>query len=118
MIRFLADENLPAPATKALREQGYEVVSIQERSPGVADEEVIRLGQELDAVILTFDRDYGDIIFRDKLPDPPAVIFFRSKGAGVVDAARMLMELMEQKGFDPVGRFTVITEGGVRERHY
>lgn len=118
MIRFLADENLPAPATKVLREHGLEVVSIQERSPGLSDEAVIQLGRELDAVILTFDRDYGDIIFRDKLPDPPAVIFFRSKGATVVDAARMLIDLMERKDFDPTGKFTVITDGGVRERLY
>ncbi|MCB0772038.1 MAG: DUF5615 family PIN-like protein [Flavobacteriales bacterium] len=118
MIRFLADENLPAPATRALREQGFEVVSVQERSPGLPDEEVICLGRELDAVILTFDRDYGDLIFRDRMDDPPAVVFFRSKGEGVADAARMLIELMAEKGFDPRGKFTVITKAGVRERLY
>ena len=118
MMLFLADENFPSPATILLRGQGFEVISIQEQFSGLSDVDVIRKGRELNAVILTFDGDYGDLIFRDGILSPPAVIFFRSKGASPVDVAVKLIELMEKLNFDPVGKFTVISEGGVRERRY
>lgn len=118
MIRFLADEDWPAPATAALRAHGLEVISIQERSQGLPDLGVIALAQEFKAVILTFDRDYGDIIFKDRIPNPPAVVYFRAKGSTPIDAALRIIELIEQKTFDPTGRFTVISSAGVRERIY
>ncbi|MEO7081671.1 MAG: DUF5615 family PIN-like protein [Flavobacteriales bacterium] len=118
MIRFLADEDFPAPATKVLREHGLDVVSIQEESSGFSDVAVVQKARGLNAVILTFDGDYGDLIFRDGVPSPPAVIFFRAKGTSPVDVALRLIELMDELNFDPVGKFTVISEGGVRERRY
>jgi len=80
--------------------------------------EVIALAQELNAVILTFDRDYGDIIFKEHIPEPPAVVFFRSKGSTPTEGALRIIELLEHKAFDPTGRFTVISSAGLRERPY
>jgi len=42
-VRFLADESCDAAITRALREAGYDVVSIAETSPGAADRVVLEL---------------------------------------------------------------------------
>lgn len=60
---FLANENFLRPGTIFLREKGFHIKSIQEDFPGITDEEVIKIAQGLDLIILTFDRDYGELIF-------------------------------------------------------
>ena len=63
-MRFLANENYPSPSVKILREEGFEVRAISESDYGISDPEVIKIAVEQELVILTFDRDYGEIIFR------------------------------------------------------
>ena len=50
---FLANENFPRPSTIFLREKGFNIKSIQEDSPGITDEEVIKIAQELESIILS-----------------------------------------------------------------
>ena len=54
---FLANENFPRPSTLILRQQGFEVTSIQELSSGISDEEVIEIALKLKLIILTFDSE-------------------------------------------------------------
>lgn len=88
---FLANENFPRPSTLILRENGFSVNSIQEDSPGISDEEVIKIALDKNLIILTFDRDYGEIIFKYSINNPPAVVFFREKGAVPEFAALSLL---------------------------
>ena len=63
-MNFLANENFPRPSTIILRENGLSVKSIQEDFPGISDEEVIEIASKSNLIILTFDSDYGEIIFK------------------------------------------------------
>ena len=53
-MRFLADENFPRPALDALRSAGWEIFSVAEECPGIADEEVAGLCSEGQRILLTF----------------------------------------------------------------
>ncbi len=77
---FLANENFPGPSTIILREKGFNIKSIQEDSPGIPDEDVIQIALDLNLIILTFDGDYGELIFKYSSNNPPSVVFFREKG--------------------------------------
>ena len=79
-MRFLANENFPFPSMKILRLIGFEVKSIAEDNFGISDEEVLRIAVAEQLIILTFDRDYGELIFKYKMQPPPAVVYFRLKG--------------------------------------
>ena len=50
---FLANENFPRPSTIILRENGFSVKSIQEDSPGISDQEVIKIALNSNLIILT-----------------------------------------------------------------
>jgi predicted nuclease of predicted toxin-antitoxin system len=67
-MRFLADENFPRPALEALRKAGWDVSSIAENCPGISDDEVIALCADQERVLLTFDKDFGELVFRRGLP--------------------------------------------------
>jgi predicted nuclease of predicted toxin-antitoxin system len=63
-VRFVVDESADRQIADALREAGHEVTSIAEISPGIADDRVLRLANDTEAVLVTCDKDFGELIFR------------------------------------------------------
>lgn len=115
---FLANENFPRPSTIKLREKGFNVTSIQEISPGISDIEVMKIALEQNLIILTFDSDYGELIFRYAKDNPPSVVFFREKGNTPNFAGSALLSLLERKIINLSNAFTVIETNNIRQRFY
>jgi len=115
---FLANENFPRPSIILLRSAGYEVKSVQEDYAGISDEQVIALATINGQIILTFDRDYGEIIFRYSQPNPPAVIYFREKGADPLFVGQTLVALLQMGELNFANTFTVIERNSIRQRAY
>lgn len=115
-MKFLANENFPYPSIKVLRENDLEMCSIGEESSGISDEMVLNRAVMEELIILTFDRDYGELLFKYRLDPPPAVIYFRNKGKVPTDAAMMLMNLLENQDLVIQDMFTVVSEDGIRQR--
>ena len=115
---FLANENFPRPSIHILRENGYLVKSIQEDSPGISDNEVITIAQNNNLIILTFDKDYGELIFRHSRSTPPSIIFFREKGDNPLFAGQLLLSLLSNSSITLEKAFTVIEEKSLRQRFY
>ncbi len=117
-MSFLANENFPRPSTIILREKGFSIKSIQEDSPGISDEEVIKIALEFNLIILTFDRDYGELIFKYSKDNPPSVVFFREKGNTPDFAGLTLINLLEETKISLSGAFTVVEDKSIRQRFY
>lgn len=75
--RLLANENFPAPSIRLLRDGGYDVAAVAEGRGGLLDADVLGLAVEEKRWVLTFDRDYGELIFARGFAAPPAVVLFR-----------------------------------------
>lgn len=114
-MRFLANENFPWPCIILLKENGWSIKSILEENGGISDEEVIRIVQSEDLVILTFDSDYGEILFKYGINNPPSVIYFRFKGKSPNEAGELLIKLLKT-GIQFEGYFTVIEATTFRQR--
>lgn len=115
---FLANENFPFPSIKILREAGHFVRSISLSKPGITDHEVLKIAKEESLIILTLDKDYGEIVFRNNMSFPPAVIFFRSKGADPQEAGRTLAAFLRSQKYSFIDSFTVIEKNNIRQRKY
>lgn len=76
-MRFLADENFPGAAVSALQQQGHDVVWIRTDAPGSSDQEILARAQAEERIILTFDKDFGELAFRLGLPAASGIILFR-----------------------------------------
>ena len=72
-MQFLANENVPVVSIRRLRAAGYDVASVIEDSPGATDEAILWQAHTERRIILTFDRDYGELIYRRRLPNPAGV---------------------------------------------
>lgn len=117
-MRFLANENFPAPSISILREFGYDVLSVSELYPGISDFDIVVRAQQENLIILTFDKDYGEIIYKYKRENPPAVVFFRFKGESPETAGKMVLSLIEDKGLRIEKTFTVVEKESIRQRTY
>lgn len=114
-MRILADENFPRPAQEALREAGWDVFSIAEECPGVSDEEVAALCADQQRILLTFDKDFGELIFRRGLPAGSGVVLFRITPESPEEAADVALALVESQP-DLRGSFCVVTRDRIRVR--
>ncbi|MBK6958339.1 MAG: DUF5615 family PIN-like protein [Nitrosomonas sp.] len=76
-LKLLADENFPLPVIQGLIEAGYDVLSIAKVSPGINDRAVLSLARETGRSLLTFDVDFGDLVFFHGAEPPTAILYFR-----------------------------------------
>lgn len=76
-LKLLADENFPLPVIQSLIDAGYDVLSIAEISPGINDRSVLSLARETGCGLLTFDVDFGDLVFSHGVEPPVAILYFR-----------------------------------------
>ena len=116
-MRFLANENFPMPSVRALRDAGWSVESILESAQGAKDTAVIDRARRDGTIILTLDKDYGEIIFKQGIADPPAVIFLRYRGRDPLAPARLVLDVLTA-GTTIEHAFTVIEIDGIRQRKY
>jgi len=62
-VKFLADENVDKPIVEHLMRDGHLVLYVIEMEPGISDEEVIQRANQESALLLTADRDFGELVF-------------------------------------------------------
>lgn len=65
-MRLLADENIAAPLVLALRAAGHDVTYVAELAPGIADDAVLSLALRQGRLLLTEDKDIGELVIRLK----------------------------------------------------
>jgi predicted nuclease of predicted toxin-antitoxin system len=116
-MRFLADENFPGDAVRALRRNGFEVAWVSEDSAGVSDRTILGRCEAEDRVLLTLDKDFGDLVFRGGFALPPGIVLFRMNTESPSEFAIMAMDALrsnhEWKGF-----FSVVTQDRIRMRPF
>jgi predicted nuclease of predicted toxin-antitoxin system len=117
-MRWLADENIPRPAIVWLRMRGEDVESVSEVSPNLDDEAVLKMARVRDRMVLSFDRDFGDLIFRHGAVPARAVIYLRLNPPDPAALDSLLAGLIEMGEGALDGRFTVISTTGMRQRPF
>lgn len=116
MIPILADENVPFVSVTELRSAGLDVRSASEDMPGYTDSAILGLARSEGRLLLTFDRDFGELIFRHGHEPPPAVVYLRFVPATPEEPALVFQSLLSHDEIELEGRFTVATREQVRQR--
>ena len=112
-MRFLADESVDQPIVNSLRVKDYLVEYITELSPGISDEEVLELAKEKGAILITGDKDFGNLIFRlGKLS--AGIILYRLAGLSNSEKAALVIKVVEDYSEELAESFTVISIDHIR----
>jgi predicted nuclease of predicted toxin-antitoxin system len=112
---LLADENFPRSVIAGLRENGYDVLAMAEHAPQTEDRGVLALARQTSRWLLTFDSDFGDLIFRDGELPPPGILYFRLHP---IVADRLLALAARALAAPLEAGFVVVAEEGERRRPF
>ena len=88
---------------------------IAEECPGASDEEVAALCADQQRILLTFDKDFGELIFHRGLPAGSGAVLFRITPNSPEEAAVVALALVESQP-DLRGFFCVVTRDRIRVR--
>lgn len=113
-MRYLADENFPGDAVVALTATGHDVAWVRVDAPGSTDPDVLRRAVEERRVVLTFDKDFGELAWRAGFPAHCGIVLFRLPMAPN-DAGRVIAAILDART-DWQGQFSVVEPGRVRMR--
>ena len=82
---------------------------------GATDRQVLERAQQEARLVITFDKDFGELAFRFALPATSGVILFRLSGSSPeADNSRVLAAF--ESGIDWSGSFAVVTDDRIRVR--
>ena len=112
-MRILANENFPFDAVDALRAQGHDVFWVRSDAPGSSDEQVLARAQAENRIVVTFDKDFGELAFRYGLPASCGIILFRISADSSAHIARVAVAALRQRD-DWAGHFAVIEDQRIR----
>jgi hypothetical protein len=116
---FLANENFPLDGVRRLVEAGHDIVAVVCESPGITDEEILERAAHEGRIVLTFDRDYGRLLYGEpprRSPVPAGIVYFRFDPSPPEEPTDYLLALLEQPDFSIVGKLTVAECDRVRQR--
>ena len=115
-MKLLADENFPLPSVAELKRHGHDILSISLHSPGMADENVLALAHRENRVLLTFDRDYGMLVYQKRFPSPPAILYLRFRPQTPEEPAAIVAPILNLGIVAIRGAFFVIERDAIRRR--
>ena len=114
-MRFLANENVSATVVQGLRARGHDVTWACEGLRGAADAAILACAQSEQRIVLTHDKDFGELAFRLGLPANCGIVLLRLAGNGPQADNRRALEALDSRD-DWVGHFAVITDDRLRMR--
>jgi predicted nuclease of predicted toxin-antitoxin system len=114
-VRWLADECIAASLVDFLRRAGHDVLYVAEHDPGSDDIEVVEQAAREARLLLTEDRDFGDLVFRHGHL-APGIVLMRIAPENPRLIEERLSAAIDQYGERLFGQYLVVEEGRFRSR--
>jgi predicted nuclease of predicted toxin-antitoxin system len=114
-MRFLTNENFPLDGVEAIRNFGHDIAWIRTEAPGSPDPIVLQRAVNESRVLLTFDKDFGELAFQHGLPATCGIVLFRLQASSSKALANMITAALQSRT-DWTGQFSVIEPGQIRMR--
>jgi predicted nuclease of predicted toxin-antitoxin system len=112
-MRFLADESCDFAVVYALRKANHDVLAVAEITPRAADSDVIRLAKKQKRILLTEDKDFGQLVYAAG-QKALGVIFLRFPVSARDVIANDMVMLVEEQKEKLFGSFVVVQPGKIR----
>jgi predicted nuclease of predicted toxin-antitoxin system len=114
-MNFLADESVDRQIVDRLRQDGHLVRYVAEMGPGISDDTVLDLANQEAALLLTADKDFGELVFRQRRP-MPGIVLIRLAGLSPMHKAEIVASTINQHIAELPCAFAVIAPGVFRIR--
>ena len=112
-MRFIVDECTGPAVAKWLRELEHDVFSVYDDSRGLDDESILQKAAEDERILITNDKDFGELIFKDRKIHR-GIILLRLDDERIANKIRVLKILLERFADKLNNNFVVVTETTIR----
>ncbi|MEO7658946.1 MAG: DUF5615 family PIN-like protein [Pyrinomonadaceae bacterium] len=115
-MNLLADESVDRQIVARLRQDGHEVLYIADVEPSISDDVVFDRANEKTALLLTVDKDFGEIVFRENRLVSDGIVLIRLAGLSQDKKAEIVSNALQKYGPELANHFSVISPGKLRIR--
>jgi predicted nuclease of predicted toxin-antitoxin system len=115
-LRFLLDENVGKTLAAILAANGHDVIRVFEVASGSSDVQILNLARIEDRILVTYDSDFGDLIFVGNEPPPNSIIYLRLDPSDQQSAGFQLISLCKRQ--DISSCMIVIDHQNIRMRAF
>ena len=112
-LKFLADVNVERGIIELLRNMGFDVRWVADLDKFMEDQQVLKLAEKENRILLTNDKDFGELVFRRK-KEISGLILFRVKGQDTGLKKQLLKRLLKGHKDKLKGYFVVVTKDKFR----
>ena len=112
-MRFLADESCDFAVVRSLKDAGHDVVAVAEMLRGATDEAVVDLAASERRILITEDKDFGQLVFAAARANS-GVIFVRFPVTARNSLAATVLELVSSRADSLYSCFVVVEPGRIR----
>ncbi len=114
-MNLTVDESVDIEIATRLREDGHDVICVCEMLPGISDDEVLAFARERGDILLTCDKDFGELVFLQRRI-MSGVVLIRLAGLTQTVKAGIVSGVIRQYAEELQGAFAVVSAGTVRIR--
>ncbi len=111
----MADENIDRQLVDRLRQEGHTLLYVAEMEPGISDDAVFNHANQLGALLLTADKDFDEIVFRQRRITT-GMILVRLAGLLPQTKAEVVATAVQERSQDFVDSFAIISPDVIRIR--
>jgi len=114
-MNIFADESVDRQIVERLRREQHKVDYVPEMAPGISDNEVLDWSNQKEALLITADKDFGDLVFRKK-QSMCGILLIRLSGMPAAEKAERVAITVHRYGEEMLNRFSVLTKDALRIR--
>ncbi len=114
-MKFLADENLEYSIISFLRERDIDVIAVRDILKGAPDAEIIYYAFQNNLIIITSDKDFGELTFRLRKPNH-GIVLMRIAEDNPESKADLLWKSLQKLGDKVMNKFVVVEKNSIRVR--
>ena len=115
-MRLFADESVDGPIVELLRQDGHHVAYAAEVDSGITDDEIMQAANDQEALLLTADKDFGEMVFQRKRLHSSGVVLIRLAGLTSTRKAAIVSKSFRAHQHDFPNAFSVIAPARTRVR--
>lgn len=114
-MKLLSDEGIERTVVEGLRSAGHDVYWIAEETPGAEDVVILAKAKRLRRLILTNDKDFGELVYRLRGPTF-GVLLLRLGDLSSIDKASLVCKVIDSHADELPSSFSVLTSKSLRVR--
>lgn len=114
-MKLCANENVPGDCVAALRQSGDDVLWIRETAPGSPDNIVLEVAQSERRLLITLDKDFGELVYKLGAKASSGVVLFRLRKRSPAFLVTRVTQILKSRA-DWENHFSVVDEYSIRMR--